>query len=66
MTTADYLHEYLTDEHLSGPNFRKFSLVERRQMLEDDLFAGRTVSTVLLTIVTLGTLLMLGTVLWGT
>jgi hypothetical protein len=66
MKTADYLNNVLADDRLTGPNFRTFSVAERRRMLEDDLFAGRTVSTVLLTIVALGTVLMLLTVLWGT
>jgi hypothetical protein len=62
MTGAEYLNRFLADELSGGPTFRKFSLAERRAMMEDDLFAGRSVSRILGAIVIGGTLLMLGTV----
>lgn len=63
MSTNDFLDEYLADEPAFGPNFRTFSMNERRAMLQDDLFAGRSVSCVLAAIVAGGMLLMLATVL---
>lgn len=62
MAGRDFLDDYVTNENL-GPVFRSFSTDERRAMMEEDLFAGRSVSTVLLAIVTMGMLLMAGTVL---
>lgn len=63
VSTDEYLDIYLANEPAFGPSFRKFSMNERRAMLQDDLFAGRSVSGVLLAIVTGGMLLMLATVL---
>mgnify|MGYP003353113380 CR=1 FL=1 len=42
----------------------KFTSEERLRLLDDDLEAGRNVSRILASIVVLGTLLMIGTVLY--
>jgi hypothetical protein len=43
--------------------FENFSAQDRRQLLSDDLEAGKNVSRILLSIVALGTLMMIATVL---
>jgi hypothetical protein len=63
MSHADPIANLLADESSLGTTFRTFSPDDRRAMLEEDLFAGRSVTGVLLAIVVMGTLMMFGTVL---
>lgn len=62
VSQGQMLDDFLRQEAQSGSTFSRLPWSDRRTMLEEDLFAGRSVSFVLSAIVTGGLLLMIGTV----
>jgi hypothetical protein len=59
---VELIDEFLARDAQSGSQFSLLPYADRRAMLEEDLFAGRSVTSVLAAIVAGGLLLMVGTV----
>jgi hypothetical protein len=62
VSRVEMIDEFLAQEARSGSQFSLLPWADRRTMLEDDLFAGRSVTLVLTAIVAGGMLLMAATV----
>lgn len=63
MSTMNSLDESPRSTHSRSGFWAAFSSQDRRRLLEDDLQAGKTVSFILASIVVLGTVMMIVTVL---